>query len=246
MIQFLPDRYNTYFEPFLGAGALFFLLEPRHARLSDMCGPLIDTYLTIATDTEAVYEQLAQMDVLDQDQYYRIRSERPSSLVRVAARFLYLNRAGWNGLYRVNNKGDYNVPYGRPRSANIVDLDHLRKCAETLGSESVSISAVDFGHLDDSAVAGDLVYFDPPYVTGHHNKGFVDYNEKLFSWSDQQRLADLARRLQKRGVTVIISNALHENIIGLYPTFQVVEIVRRSALASEVSSRKSVTEAMFY
>jgi len=246
LVEYLPDKYGSYFEPFMGASALFFLLEPENAHLSDMSTPLVQTYQTIAAKPKQVFDELAKMDVLDSAEYYRIRSEKPSTAVRRAARFIYLNRAAWNGLYRVNNKGEFNVPYGRPRSANIIDFQNLEACSGALSKKSVSISISDFQHVEEKAVEGDLVYFDPPYVTGHNNNGFVDYNEKLFSWDDQVRLSTLARKLQERGVSVIVSNAHHDAILDLYPTFNVGKVERRSTLASDISARKSVTEAVFH
>jgi DNA adenine methylase len=245
-VPFLPASFDNYFEPFLGAGALLFLLRPEAAQVSDLCEPLVDTYLTIASDVDAVYDQLVQMDILSSETYYLIRAEKPASAVRQAARFLYLNRAAWNGLYRVNNKGEFNVPYGRPRSSNTVDRANLQACSEYLRASTVSVALEDFEITAGKAQPGDLVYFDPPYVTGHNNNGFIDYNQKLFSWQDQRRLADLAQQLQSKGVNVIISNAHHHAILELYPTFRVAEIQRRSALASNIAARKNVTEAVFY
>lgn len=111
---------------------------------------------------------------------------------------------------------------------------------------SAEVSCSDFETATATAQPGDFVYFDPPYVTGHNNNGFVDYNENLFSWEDQRRLADRARELRDAGVGVVISNANHNAVRELYSTFRVAEISRRSALASSVSQRKLVTEAVFY
>ncbi|SMY02509.1 DNA adenine methylase [Brevibacterium aurantiacum] len=184
------------------------------------------------------------MDVLDREQYYKIRDQTSSNAINSAARFIYLNRAAWNGLYRVNNKGKFNVPYGRPRSKHIIDPSNLLSCAKLLNSTTLHLS--DFEESVANAQPGDLVYFDPPYVTGHNNNGFVDYNEKLFSWDDQERLARLARELQESGAHVVVSNANHPSIINLYPTFKLSEISRRSALASDIKQRKTVTEAVFH
>ncbi|MFM9877217.1 MAG: DNA adenine methylase [Rhodoglobus sp.] len=246
LLPHMPSQFGAYFEPFLGAGALFFLLEPGRAHLSDLCAPLVEVYEVVARDPEAVYSQLSDMNILDKDLYYRVRAERPTSEIRRAARFVYLNRAGWNGLYRVNNKGVFNVPYGRPATSNTIDFSNLMACSAALARDSVTIGVDDFSTIEDKAVAGDFVYFDPPYVTGHNNNGFIDYNENLFSWSDQVRLASLARRLQENSVHVVVSNAHHEAVLALYPTFRVAEVSRRSTLASSIKSRKAVAEAVFY
>lgn len=246
ILPYVPARFNTYHEPFLGSGALFFLLEPKKAMLSDACEPLIQTYKTVATSPMDICEELTTFDVLDRDQYYEVRAESPSDEIRAAARFIYLNRAGWNGLYRVNNKGQFNVPYGKPKSANIIESSLVLSCSGALSEPGVTIRNSDFGEVGRAARSGDFVYFDPPYVTGHNNNGFIDYNENLFSWADQVRLSQLAAQLQARGVHVVVSNALHASITVLYPTFNVAEITRRSTLAGNTSARKQVTEAVFY
>ena len=246
LVPYLPSSFNTYFEPFLGAGALFFLLQPPNARLGDMCAPLVETYRSVASHHLAIHDLLSTMDILDRDEYYRIRAAHPTNAVKAAARFIFLNRGAWNGLYRVNTRGEFNVPYGRPRSPNIIDLQNLRACANLLSRPTVSVSVSDFETLASEAKSGDFVYFDPPYVTGHNNNGFIDYNQKLFSWSDQVRLAALAERLRKRGVHVMVSNAEHEAIIALYPNFRVGSVTRRSTLASSIAARKQITEAVFY
>lgn len=125
LLPYIPNHTGVYFEPFLGAGAVYFFLEPRAARLSDKCEPLIETYDVVSRRVDEVIEALEPMDVLDKDFYYRVRANTPTDEVARAARFLYLNRAGWNGLYRVNNRGQFNVPYGRPRSGNIMDRSNL-------------------------------------------------------------------------------------------------------------------------
>ncbi|MEY9260035.1 DNA adenine methylase [Brevibacterium epidermidis] len=245
ILPYIPTEYSgNYYEPFLGAGALFFLLEPEKAVLSDTCEPLIETYEAVRNSPSDVIRSLGNMDVLNKQQYYEIRDKSYLESADRAARFIYLNRAAWNGLYRVNNKGKFNVPYGRPRSANLVDADNLSSCSKILASASVSVA--DFENSVMDAKSGDLVYFDPPYVTGHNNNGFVDYNEKLFSWEDQQRLARLASELKASGVHVVVSNANHPSILSLYPSFRQAIISRRSALASDVAKRKSVTEVVFY
>ncbi|MFJ2370223.1 DNA adenine methylase [Microbacterium sp. NPDC087665] len=244
LVDYVPPFEGRYFEPFLGAGALFFLLDQSHATLSDKIAPLVETYNVVAQHPEELLAALEPMDVLDKEYYYRVRGDVPADEVGRAARFIFLNRAGWNGLYRVNNAGRFNVPYGRPRSGTILDRDNLLACSKLLSTATIEVN--DFESTVRDASAGDLVYFDPPYVTGHNNNGFIDYNEDLFAWKDQERLARVARELQDEGVHVIVSNANHAAVHALYPTFRVAEVSRRSALASTVSQRTTVTEAVFY
>jgi len=246
ILPHLPAEYGTYFEPFLGAGALFFLLQPTAAVLGDTCSPLIETYRSVASHPRGVYAASSAHNILDKDEYYRVRSLVPTDAIAKAARFIYLNRAGWNGLYRVNNRGEYNVPYGRPKSANPVDLANLETCGSILAQSGMDIRNEDFSYVDGLARAGDLVYLDPPYVTGHNNNGFIDYNELLFSWDDQVRLAQMAVRLKQRGVHVIVSNALHKEVIALYPSFEVAEVERPSTLAGNPKARRAITEAVLH
>jgi DNA adenine methylase len=244
LVPLLPSSFDRYFEPFLGAGSLFFLLQPTSAVLSDTCSELIATYKAVAEDVELVLVGLSHLDPLNPQQYYRVRQGRASDKHERAAEFIYLNRAAWNGLYRVNSRGEFNVPYGAPRTSAIVDADHLRECAKLLRRARVQIEGVDFDRTLSSCETGDFAFLDPPYVTGHNNNGFIDYNEQLFSWSDQVRLAQTAVDLAKRGVKVMVTNANHQSVIDLYAGFEVTEISRWSTLAGDKSARGLVTETV--
>jgi DNA adenine methylase len=244
LVPLLPASFGRYFEPFLGAGSLFFLLQPKAAVLSDTCTELVATYKAVAGDVEQVLSGLSGLDPLDRNQYYRVRRGRASNKYERAAEFIYLNRAGWNGLYRVNSRGEFNVPYGAPKTSAIVDADHLRVCAKLLRRARVRIEAADFDRALSGCERGDLAFLDPPYVTGHNNNGFIDYNERLFSWADQVRVAQTAVALANRGVKVMVTNANHKGVIGLYPGFEAIEIQRPSTLAGDKSARGLVTETV--
>ena len=240
----LPASFNRYYEPFLGGGSLFFCLAPRVATLSDAASELVATYRTVAWRTEEVLKHLAVLDPLDKTQYYRVRAHRSKSASQRAAQFIYLNRAGWNGLYRVNSNGDFNVPYGAPKTSNLVDPTNLRACAKCLRRSQVSLACGDFSAVLKDCAEGDLVFLDPPYVTGHNNNGFIDYNESIFSWSDQERLAETARALAVRGVHVLVTNAHHDAVLELYPDFEIHLLKRASTLAASVDSRREVREVL--
>ncbi len=246
IIDVLPAKFGTYYEPFLGSGALFFLLEPHRAMLTDVCAPLLDVYKAIKANPEDVHQYLGAYDTLDSAMYYEVRAQTGGDESIRAARFIYLNRACWNGLYRVNKKGQFNVPYGAPKTSSVPDAKWIESCATALRRPDVAVEISDFADAVSTAERGDLVFFDPPYVTGHNNNGFVDYNEDLFRWSDQERLAETARELRSRGVHVIITNADHEAIRALYPDFTITEISRKSTLASNKNFRRSVTEALIH
>jgi DNA adenine methylase len=245
ILNVLPPDYGTYREPFLGGGSLFFLLEPTTAVLSDSCEDLIATYEAIRDNAPAVLRHLSPLRP-DRELFYEIRSNRSVGRLKRAAEFIYLNKTCWNGLYRVNAQGEFNVPYGAPRTDAIVDAENLRACATALRTPGVTLVSADFEDALLDAKPGDLVFLDPPYVTGHNNNGFVDYNELLFSWSDQERVAHIANTLAARGVHVLVTNAFHDDVLALYGDFQIRPLHRRSTIASSASKRSTVTEALLW
>ena len=223
---------------------MFFLLEATPAVLADTCGPLIETFKAVRDNVEHVLEGLAEWPV-DKATFDRVKAASPGDRFEAAARFIYLNKTCWNGLYRVNGSGQFNVPYGRPKSQDVVDPENLRACASLLQGD-VALVKDDFAATVASAEPGDLVYFDPPYVTGHNNNGFVDYNEVLFSWGDQERLAALAVELDKRGVWVVISNADHQPIVDLFHPFEAIRVSRPSTIAGRPSKRRLTLEVVLF
>jgi DNA adenine methylase len=245
LIDILPSEFETYREPFLGSGALYFLLQPQKAVLSDVCIDLVNAFLAVRDNVNAVLEHLAPLKP-HKEIYYNVRQNRSISHFKYAAEFIYLNKTCWNGLYRVNAAGAFNVPFGRVGTDSVIDGDNLKACASTLGSSDTLLKACDFEESLKDAKAGDLVYLDPPYVTGHNNNGFIAYNEVLFSWEDQIRLATLAQNLADMGVHVIVSNANHDEVIKLYPRFKTKYFSRSSTLASDVKRRRIISEVLLF
>ena len=243
IVDSLPKNFNSYREPFLGSGALFFLLNPTKAMLSDTNAELINTFAAIRDNVESVIEYIQPLKP-NKTLFYKIRNQRSVGKYKRAAEFIYLNKSCWNGLYRVNSKGVFNVPYGSPKSDVIASLENLRACSKSLNSENVQLSTCDFEESLSKAQKGDLVYLDPPYVTSHSNNGFIEYNEKIFSWADQVRLANIAKDLVASGVYVIASNANHKEVLKLYQGFAKKEIFRNSTLASDVTKRGVVSEVL--
>lgn len=245
LLPVIPKRFGTYYEPFLGSGALFFLLRPERATLADTCGELVDVYEAVRDGPEKI---LAYLDlwVPDKDFYYAIRENRSSGRFKRAAEFIYLNRTCWNGLYRVNAAGKFNVPYGQPKTDFIVDAENLRACSRALVSPQIDLAVGDFEDAVVDATVGDFVFLDPPYVTGHNNNGFIDYNEDLFRWSDQERLARVARELVDRGVHVVVTNADHDDVVGLYPGFGRRTFARTSTLAGNARARRAIREVVLW
>lgn len=243
--EVLPARFRTYWEPFLGSGALFFLLKPRRAVLSDVCVPLIDTFRAVRDKVEAVEQYLRPLKPRPR-LYYRVRAHQARGRFKRAAEFIFLNKSCWNGLYRVNSAGAFNVPFGRPKTDNLFDHENLLACSRLLRRRGVSLLSADFEEIVTRVRPSDLVYFDPPYVTGHANNGFIDYNEVLFSWADQLRLAGVAQRLRQLGAHVVVTNANQPAIVSLYPGFKRRLLVRNSTLANDISKRKPVTELVLF
>lgn len=240
----VPAGTAKYYEPFLGSGAVYFsLAESIECHLSDTLSPLIACYAEIQRDAEAVATQLQRWNC-DRDTYYEVRSLRPDvESTEAAAQFIYLNRLGFNGLYRVNSSGGFNVPYGRPKNANMVTLAELRLVANRL-KDVTTLKAQDFEDALDECDAEDFVYLDPPYVAGHRNNGFVDYNAKLFTWSDQERLARKFQDLSAAGIKVVLSNADHESVRSLYAKYRVITIERHSSMAARASARGKTQEIL--
>lgn len=246
IVDLLPAEIRVYHEPFLGSAALFFLIQPHRANLGDACRELIATYETVAANATEVLDYLIQWKP-DRDRYYSLRDGCiPENPVYAAARFIYLNKTCWNGLYRVNALGKFNVPYGRPKTDNLIDRDNLLACAKVLVEQTARLSAGDFSRTLRNISEGDFVFLDPPYVTRHNENGFIEYNERIFSWQDQQRLADIAQRLVHKGANVMVTNAMHSDILELYKGFNVIPVERSSTIASDNRRRGRVVEAIIF
>jgi DNA adenine methylase len=237
-----PQSYNTYIEPFLGAGSVYFHLKPPRAILGDLNGDLIAVYCGIKQDAETVQALLEKHHSLHcKEYYYEIREIVPVSLAAQAARIIYLNRTCFNGIYRVNRQGRFNVPIGE-RDQVVRDTDNFTAAAALLAD--ADLRREDFEPLVDLAQPGDFVFLDPPYTVRHNRNGFIKYNETLFSWDDQGRLARAAARACMRGARVMITNASHPTVRQLYSEdlFTFREVSRYSSISASLDSRKHFDE----
>ena len=233
---------NRYIEPFLGGGAVFFHLRPTaRCVLSDINADLINVYRIVRDYPEEIIEQLTCLRV-SKSFYYRLRGAEPTDPMSRAARFLYLNRTAFGGMYRVNVDGEFNVPYGggERTPAILWETSILRDAAAAL--KGVALVKSDFEAVLDSAAAGDVAYCDPTYTVTHDQNGFIRYNERNFSWSDQERLAKAAFCAARRGAGVIVSNAHHREVRKLYRNARFETLARHSALSPEPSKRRVVKE----
>jgi DNA adenine methylase len=245
LTPYMPKSIGKYYEPFLGGGAMFFYLGPKRAEISDVSTALIETYRAVRVSPSEVLKFLRPLTPSKKN-YKQLKNYTPRSIVGRAGRFIFLNKACWNGLYRVNSDGIFNVPYGWPRTDFIIDEANLLRCAKQLRRREVSIKQQDFEEIERRVDDGDFVFLDPPYVTSHNMNGFVDWNECLFSWSDQVRLASMARKLVKKGANVLITNANHADVHSLYIGFGTATYSRWSNLASNTSRRGTTSEAIFF
>lgn len=241
-----PESYGTYIEPFLGAGSVYFHLQPSKAILGDANEDLIGAYRAIKSDANAVERSLQYRQRRhdeDADYFYQLREREPGDLAQRASRLIYLNRTCFNGIYRVNRRGQFNVPRGT-KDAVVMETDDFAAMSLLLKGAELVVS--DFEPLINRARRDDLVFADPPYTVLHNYNGFVKYNEVLFSWSDQQRLATALWRAARRGVKVLCTNANHHSVRSLYAddVFTLDELSRTSRISADASSRKAFEELL--
>lgn len=239
-----PHNFNRYVEPFLGGGAIFFGLQPGRALLSDINPELIELYEVMRDAPDDLRLRLeVHHSEHSRDHYYQVRSDCPEDRIDRAARTLYLNRTCWNGLYRVNRRGEFNVPIGT-KTAVIMPDDDFHAISKLL--EPVEIVCGDFQSTIDRTVEGDFLFVDPPYTVKHNMNGFVKYNECIFTWADQIRLRDAVSRATHRGVAVVVTNADHASVIELYNNVaEYRSVPRSSVLAGPAHRRGRTTEALF-
>ncbi len=247
LIARIPNQFNTYHEPFIGGGALFFALSGQgrigRAYLSDANGSLIDVYVALQTDVERVIAAL-RGHVYEHEHYYGVRAQRPEelSLPERAARIIFLNKTCYNGLYRENRRGEFNVPFGRYKNPTICDEPNLRAAARAL--QGVNIARRPFFTTLDYAKAGDFVYFDPPYHPLSATANFTSYDRAGFGPDDQRRLRDVFAALRDKGVMAMLSNSDTPFIRELYAGFQIDQVLAARAVNSKANGRGKVAEVI--
>lgn len=238
-----PDVVTRYIEPFLGGGAIFFKNRYSGAILADINSELIECYKVIRDEWESL-DKLLEIHHANHSKvyYYFVRSSSPENRVERAGRFLYLNRTCWNGLYRVNLKGEFNVPIGT-KSSVVMDTDNFEEIAAAL--KGAKLRASDFRVTLRETQPGDFVYLDPPYTVKHNVNGFVKYNERIFSWNDQLALKEEVVRLKRLGARVLISQANHESIRELYKDVGVTHVMQRNSnIAANSYDRSEIEELL--
>jgi len=237
---------NTYFEPFVGGGAVFFDLLPKKAFLSDLNSDLVVTYNIIKNDIEALIKSLKKHKY-EKDYFLKVRAKHPKNLseLEIASRFIFLNRTCFNGMYRVNSSGQFNVPFGKYTNPLICDEDNLRKVSKAL--ENVEIKHQDYKAVLKKAKKGDFVYFDPPYYPVSKTASFTTYTTEAFLDKEQIELRDTFLELHKRGCFVMLSNSDTPFINKIYKGFKGVKINKVEAgraINSDSSKRGKITEVL--
>lgn len=242
---FNPES-NTYFEPFVGGGAVFFDLLPKHAELSDTNRELVITYNVIKDNVDGLIESLKK-HIYNKEYYLRVRTQDINELsdIEIASRFIFLNRTGFNGMYRVNKSGQFNVPFGRYKNPLICDENNLRKASEAL--QGITITYRDYKDVLKLAKIGDFIYFDPPYYPLNPTSSFTAYTAKGFFEKEQIELRDTFVKLHERGCFVMLSNSDTPFINELYSGLEGVsvnKIIAGRAINSKGSKRGKINEVL--
>lgn len=253
LVQLLPAKINTYFEPFVGGGALFFRLQPKKAIINDLNKDLYFAYscFKVESDFEKLIDTLDEyQDRHSEDFYYQIRElDRQSEFEKdppylKAARLIYLNKTCFNGLYRVNKSGYFNVPFGKKVNVNLYNLNNFLEIKKYFSKSQIRVTNLDFEKAVADAKKGDFVYFDPPYDIFPNKNGFVDYSKEKFDKTEQIRLRDTALKLTKKGVNVMLSNHNTPFIQEIYKGFNLHVVNAKRAINSNGKKRGEVEEVI--
>lgn len=243
----LPEQIETYYEPFVGGGAVFFALAAKQrfnkAVLGDRNPNLVAVYRALQTDPERLIERLRRYQAEhDEAAYYEVRKKKPRSQVEIAARVIYLNKTGFNGLYRVNRSGEFNVPFGRYENPRILNEPRLRAVAEILAK--VKIELADFEQICRRAKKGDAVYLDPPYLPVSTTSSFAEYHAVPFGLEEHQRLARVFNQLSKKGVCAVLSNSDTPDTRELFAAHRLDTVDARRSINSNHTRRGPVREIL--
>jgi DNA adenine methylase len=237
------DEIRHYYEPFIGGAAVFFYLQHPRSFLSDSNAELIELYQTVRDNVDGLIKALKKHRN-DEAYFYKVRAQVAKQLTPVerAARFIYLNKTCYNGLYRVNSQGQFNAPFGNYKNPNLCDEPGLQ--AASLALQTAELNVLDFEAAVAKAVAGDLVYFDPPYQPLSKTSSFTSYTATRFDDAEQRRLANVYRELDHRGCRVMLSNSNAPLIRALYGDFRLVEVLANRAINSKADGRGKIVELL--
>ena len=247
LLKNMPGNYNRYFEPFIGGGALFFELQPENAYISDMNEELINLYKVVRDNVEELITDLQKHDIskeyfmeirnIDRTEEYKSWSD-----VKKASRFIYLNRTCFNGMYRVNSKGEFNVPFGHYKNPRILDENNLINCSNLL--QRTEIKHADFSDILKKVKKGDFVYFDPPYVPLSETSSFTSYTKDGFDIDMQFKLRDVCDELDSRGVKFLLSNSDTKLVNELYENYNIKKVFASRQINANADGRGKITEVL--
>ncbi len=253
ILEVMPKSFNTYFEPFIGGGAVFFAVAPHVAVINDVNRELISIY-TCLQNKDICDLMIKELDEHEKNHsekyYYEVRAWDRNSRYEIeplwkrAARTIYLNKSCFNGLYRVNSKGFFNVPFGKKEKIITYDIHNLMAIRKYMNENSITILNDDFVEVCRAAKAGDFVYFDPPYDSWEDKPSFTSYSKFDFTKEDQKRLAECFKDLTKRGVKCLLSNHNTKFIQELYSDFTIHVIPAKRMINSKASGRGFVEEVL--
>jgi DNA adenine methylase len=241
--EIIPKEIRTYHEPFLGGASVFLGLNlDAKAYLSDLNQNLILTYEQVRDNLDLIVKELKIAK--NNQSYYYLRNKTFRSEYKIAAQLIYLNRTCFNGIYRVNKDGAFNVPYGNKHYT--VPFDYLNLINVSLKLQNVKLYTEDFMSSLKRVKKGDFVFLDPPYTTSHENNGFIKYNEKIFTWQDQIRLLEYINEIKKLKAYFVMTNAAHIETRKLFKsTGKLIIVERSSTVGSSQGSRRKVNEYIF-
>lgn len=247
LLKNMPQCYNRYFEPFIGGGALFFELQPENAYISDMNEELINLYSVVRDSVDELIEDLNKHEV-SKEYFLKIRNLDRTveysklSNVERASRFIYLNRTCFNGMYRVNSKGEFNVPFGNYKNPRIIDENNLLNCSELL--KNTEIKCADFSEILNKVQKGDFVYFDPPYVPLNETSNFTSYTKDGFDIDMQFKLRDVCNELDSMGVKFMLSNSDTKLVNELYTNYEIKKVFASRQINANADGRGKITEVL--
>ena len=249
----LPETFNRYFEPFVGGGALLFKIQPKSFSINDMNSELISVYQCFQNDGlfNSLKDKLINHENNHSEEYYyQVREQDKNPLFAAfplddrASRMIYLNKSCFNGLYRVNSKGYFNVPSGKKEKVNCFDRDNFELLRKFFKTHKSVITNCDFEEAVKNAKAGDFVYFDPPYDTWDDKDSFTSYDKNAFGKDEQRRLAKIYKQLSDKGVYVMLSNHNTNFIRELYADFHINVVPAKRMINANGNGRGSVEEVL--
>ena len=248
ILSLVPKDINTYYEPFLGGGAVLYSIEAKNKKASDVNSELINTYNTIKNKLEELKKELKK-HVNEEEYFYMVRAwDRDENYltkytdVERASRFIFLNKTAFNGMWRENKKGHFNVPFGRMKNPKILDTENLPLCNKFF--QDIDFSTKSFNDILSEIKEGDFIYLDPPYVPLSVTSSFTSYNKENFSLKMQQELKNFCDELNKKKVKFLLSNSSADFVLDLYKDYDITLVDAKRTINSKGDGRGSVKEVL--